>query len=453
MSLFSVQGPSDAEAMVTDAPTVVGLEQPKSVRSAAPPAARTESPASAPAAPAGRVRWHRPRTWPRDWLALAVYWAASRLLMLALLRQGHGDIAGEVHVLYQRWDEQLRSGTFPVGDVSWQYPPGAALVMVAPGLVPVVSYLQGFVLLMLVSDAVVVLALARAAHRRRGRSLAGAWLWALGLPMLLSLPYARYDVFVTGIAVVGLLGLSARPRLGGALAGLAAVIKVWPVLTVLGTPPGRCTRTSWTTLAASAGALLLLLGVAFRGAFDFLFAQQRRGVEIESLAGTALHVARLFGWPGVVKHQYGSFEFVGPYVSFVAQGTLLLTAVAFTWLLLWRLRARSWTLATPYDAALAAVLLFTATSRVISPQYLIWLIGLAAVCLTVGRTTQRPVAVLLLLAAAVTTVDYPLFFPAVLHSSWQGVAVVGVRNLLLLAAALLSCVRLWRATVPRRRRP
>ncbi|MGP4002003.1 glycosyltransferase 87 family protein [Streptomyces sp. 8N706] len=398
-----------------------------------------------------RISWHRPRTWPREWFLLAAYWLASRLVMLALLRQGHGDIAREVHTLYHRWDGRLRGGSFPVGDVAWQYPPGAALVMVAPGLVPVASYLQGFVLVMLASDAVVLLALVGAVRRGRGKSLAGAWVWALGLPLLLSLPYARYDVLVTGITVLGLLALAGRPGLGGALAGLAAVIKVWPVLTVLGTPRGRTTREAWLALTVSAGALLVLLGAGFRGAFDFLFAQQERGVEIESMGGAALHAARALGWPGRVKHQYGSFEFVGPYVSVVALGSVLLTAVAFGWLLLWRLRARRWTDATPYDAALAAVLLFTATSRVISPQYLIWLIGLAAVCLTAGRTTQRPVAVLLLLVTAVTTVDYPLFFGAVINSSWQGAAVVGLRNLLLLAAALLSCVRLWRATVPRRR--
>ncbi|MGP3948319.1 glycosyltransferase family 87 protein [Streptomyces sp. 7N604] len=444
--------------MVTDAPTAVGLDKPSSALGAAPPAARTESPAHtespapAPAAPGNRLRWYRPHTWPREWLVLAAYWGASRLLMLALLRQGHDDIAREVHVLYHRWDAQLRGGSFPVGDVSWQYPPGAALVMVAPGLVPAVSYLQGFVLLMLASDAAVLLALTAAVHRRRGRSLAGAWLWAVGLPLLLSLPLARYDVLVTGLTVIALLALPAGPRLGGTLAGLAAVIKVWPVLTLLGTPRGRTTRDSWLALAASAGLLLLLLGTAFRGAFDFLFAQQERGVEIESLGGTALHAARLFGWPGQVRHQYGSFEFIGPYVSSVALASLLLTAAAFAWLVLWRVRARRWTEATPYDAALAAVLLFTATSRVISPQYLIWLFGLAAVCLTVGRTTQRPAAVLLLLAAAVTTVDYPLFFGAVVGSSWQGVAVVVLRNALLLAATLLSCARLWRATVPRRPR-
>lgn len=391
-------------------------------------------------------RWNRPRTWPQEWTGLVTYWLASRLVMLGMLRRGRGDVALEVHSLYHRWSEMFAHGSFPVGDVTWQYPPGAALVMIAPSAVPILTYLQAFVLFMLAADALATTALLRAGSRA-GRSLAGAWLWVLGLPLMLQVPYARYDILVTAIAVLALLSLSRRPRVGGLLAGLGAVIKIWPALTVLGTPRGRTTREAWVAVLVSAGAIFLLLGTVFRGALWFLSAQQHRGVEIESLGGTALHLARLLGWPGRVSLRYGSSEYMGPYVSSVARMSLLLTTLCFVWLLVWRLRARRWTAATPYDAALTAVLLFTVTSRVISPQYMVWLIGLAAVCLTVQTTTQRPVATLLLLAAAVTTVDYPLFFGAVLHSSWQGFLVIGLRNGLLVAASLLSCFRLWRASV------
>jgi nitrate reductase NapE component len=415
-------------------------------------AGTTDAPARARGARGAGGHPLRPHTWPREWLLLAAYWVASRLVILALLRQGHGDVAREIHQLYHGWDGSLRDGAYPVDDAAWQYPPGAALVMLAPGLVPGVSYLQGFVLILLASDALVLLALVRAVTGRESRSLGGAWMWALGLPLLLNLPFARYDVLVTAVAVIGLLVVTGRPRLGGALAAVGALAKVWPVLTLLGTPRGPTTRQAWLTLALSAGALLAVLAVGFRGAFGFLSAQGGRGVEIESMGGAALHVASRLGWPGQIRHQFGSYEFIGPYVSSVTTVSLLLTVVAFGWLLLWRVRARRWTEATPYDAALAAVLLFTATSRVISPQYLIWLIGLAAVCLTVRRTTQRPVALLLLLTAAVTAVDYPLFFGAVINSSWQGAAVVVMRNLLLLAAVVVSCVRLWRSSVPPRSR-
>jgi hypothetical protein len=172
-------------------------------------------------------------------------------------------------------------------------------------------------------------------------------------------------------------------------------------------------------------------------------------VQIESLGGTVLGFARRAGWRGRTRYQFGAREFVGPHVREVAAASLALTVVAFGLLLLWRLRARRWTTATPYDAALAAVLLFTVTSRVISPQYMVWLVGLAAVCLTSRHTTQRPVAVLVLAATAVSTVVYPAFYGEVVTSSWAGCLLMLLRNGLLAAAAVLSFTRLWRATAKR----
>ncbi|MFD8594809.1 glycosyltransferase 87 family protein [Kitasatospora sp. NPDC059646] len=399
-------------------------------------------------APDRPIRWTRPVTWPREVLALAAYWLSSRMLMVGLVRSGKTEPAIEVHRLYHGWAEVLRTGSFPVDDVGWQYPPGAALPMLAPTAVPFLTYLQAFVGLMVLADALAQFALLRASAGRPGRSTSGAWLWALALPLLLGLPYARYDVAVTALAVASLLLTAARPRTAGALAGIGALLKVWPALTVLGTPRGRTTRQVWTSGAAAALALLLVLAAAFDHVLDFLPAQRARGVEIESLAGSGFQLARLFGWPGRVEQRYGSIEFLGPYVHRASQLSLLMTAVAFAWLLLWRLRARRWTAATPYDAALSAVLLFTVTSRVISPQYLVWLIGLAAVSLTVRGTSQRPVALLLIPVAGLTTVDYPLFFDAAQAGGWRPTALIVARNALLLGAGLWSAGRLWRATVP-----
>jgi hypothetical protein len=382
--------------------------------------------------------------------ALAAVWLATRLLMLALLAQPLAafdvrTISGEVHRIYYGWYEQLARGDFPLDDVLWQYPPGAALVILGPGTLPWLSYFQGFLVLTLAADALVALALARAG-RRTGRSTAGAWMWVCALPLLLHLPLVRYDVQVTAVGALALLSLHHRPRVGGALAALGATVKIWPVLTLLGAPRGRTTRDAWLTAAVSAAALLAVLAFAFSHTLGFLRQQGSRGVQVESLAGTALSLARLVGWPGTVEYRYGAMELTGPYVSTLAHASLLLTAAAFCWLLVWRIRARRWTPATPFDAALAAVLLFTVTSRVISPQYLVWLLGLAAVCLTSRATTQRPVAVLLLPLAAMSALAYPVLYEDVVSGTPLGCALMVVRNGLLLAAALLSCRRLWTST-------
>jgi hypothetical protein len=391
---------------------------------------------------------------PRPLLGLAAAWLTTRALMLWLLVHddtrllGLGGVSREVHHLYLHWYGVLVHGAFPVGDPMWQYPPGAGLVLLSPALLPGLTYFQGFVALTLLTDLAVLLSLTRTGLRT-GRSLRGAALWIGGLPLLLHLPLARYDVQVTAFAVLSLLALTRSPRVSGALAGLGALVKVWPALVLIGTPRGRDSRRAWVSAALAGGALLALLATLFRTPFDFLRQQGGRGVQIESLGGTVLGFARRAGWPGRTRYQFGAREFVGPYVREVATVSLALTAVAFGLLLLWRLRARHWTTATPCDAALAAVLLFTVTSRVISPQYMVWLVGLAAVCLTSRHTTQRPVAWLILAATATSTVVYPALYGEVMTSSWTGCLLMLARNGLLAGAAVWSFVRLWRATAHR----
>ncbi|MFE2517995.1 glycosyltransferase 87 family protein [Streptomyces mirabilis] len=386
-------------------------------------------------------------------LPLAAAWMATRALMLWLLAHddlsvlGGGGVSREASHLYFRWYETLSHGAYPAGDRLWQYPPGAGPVLLSPGLLPGLTYLQAFVALTLLADAMIALALARAGSRP-GRSLRGAALWTLGLPLLLHIPLARYDVQVTAFAVVSLLALKRSPRAGGVFAALGALVKVWPALVLIGTPRGRTTREAWTSAVLTAVTLLAVLATAFSDPFDFLRQQGGRGVQIESLGGTVLGFARHAGWPGTVRYQYGAMEFVGPYVQTVATLSLALTAVSFALLLLWRVRARHWTTATPYDAALAAVLMFTVTSRVISPQYMVWLLGLAAVCLTSRHTTQRPVAALVVAATAVSSIAYPALYGEVVDSTWTGCLLMLIRNGLLTAAAVLSFTRLWHSGLP-----
>ncbi|EPD54863.1 glycosyltransferase family 87 protein [Streptomyces sp. HGB0020] len=387
----------------------------------------------------------------RRLLALAAAWLATRALMLWLLLHnsapllGHGYVAREVWRLYHHWYGVLVHGAFPAHDHLWQYPPGAGPVLLSPALLPGLTYFQAFVTLTLATDAVIALALSRAGTRP-GRTLLGAALWVGGLPLMLHVPLARYDVQVTAFAVLSLLASSRSTRAYGALAALGGLVKVWPALVLLGAPKGRATRSAWTWAAVAGAVSLTLLSALFTSPFAFLRQQNGRGVQIESLGGTALALATHAGWPGQVRYQYGSMEFTGPHVRTVAHLMLGLTALAFALLLLWRLRARHWTPATPYDAALAAVLLFTVTSRVISPQYMIWLLGVAAVCLTSRHTVQRPVAVLIVLATAISAVAYPALYSEVKGCTWTGCGLMLARNGLLAAAAVLSFVRLWRST-------
>jgi hypothetical protein len=375
-----------------------------------------------------------------------VTWGLTRLVLLLFVLKVFvfpgPDVTTDVSVIYQGWYETLRHGTFPLDDVTWQYPPAAALPILSPALLGFLDYPTAFFVLALLAD-LAVLCLLLYAGLRPGKTLRGAWVWVVGVPLLGPTVYARYDVMVTAVAVAALLAGARHPRVMGALAGFGALLKVWPVLLLL----GAVKRRAWGAAAVTVVVVASLFAVSMPGAFAFLTFQRNRGTEVESLGSLVFHVARHFGWNGQVLLNYGSVEFLGPYVNLVSTAALGLTGVAFGWLLLWRLMAARFLPHTLADAAFVAVLMFTVTSRVISPQYMVWLIGIAAVCSCFRGSRMRLPVGLVLAAAFATVLEFPLWFVDVVVSDWLGVTLLFVRNGLLVAAAVTGARELWRASV------
>ncbi|WP_331450684.1 glycosyltransferase 87 family protein [Streptomyces prasinus] len=373
-------------------------------------------------------------------------WGLTRTLLLLFVLKVFvfpgPDVTSDVSVIYRGWYDVLRAGTFPLDDVTWQYPPAAALAVLSPGLLPFLEYATAFFVLVLLAD-LATLALLLYAGGRPGRSRLGAWVWVAGVPLLGPTVYARYDVMVTAVAVAALLAGSRRPRLLGALAAFGALLKVWPAMLLLGVRR----RSAWVSAVTTGAGVAAVSAALMPGAFAFLDFQRDRGTEVESLGALVFHVARHHGWEGEVLLNYGSVEFLGPYVDLVSAGAMFLNGAALAWLLLWRLTARRFEPHTFVDAAFVAVLLFTVTSRVISPQYVVWLVGLAAVCLCHRASRMRVPVALVLVAAFVTVLEFPLWFAHVVASDALGVTLLFVRNGLLVAAAFLAARTLWRSTV------
>ncbi|QWB26137.1 MULTISPECIES: glycosyltransferase family 87 protein [Streptomyces] len=379
---------------------------------------------------------------------LPVVWCLTRLALLLFVMKVYvfpgPDVTSDVHAIYQGWYEVLRTGTFPQNDVTWQYPPAAALAILSPALLPFLHYATAFFVLVCVTD-LIVLALLMYAGRRPGKTLRGAWVWVVGVPLLGPTVYSRYDVMVTAVAMAALLAGARHPKTMGALAAFGALLKVWPAMLLL----AARRRSAWASALVTGLAVTGAFALVMPGGFAFLTFQRDRGTEVESLGALVFHVARHFGWNGEVRLNYGSIEFLGPYVSEVSTAALFLTGAAFGWLVLWRLLARRFEEHTLADAAFVAVLMFTTTSRVISPQYMVWLVGLAAVCLCFPGSRMRLPVGLVLVACFVTVLEFPLYFANVVASDGLGITLLFLRNGLLVVATLLAARALWKATVPR----
>ncbi|MEU9183577.1 glycosyltransferase 87 family protein [Streptomyces sp. NPDC048484] len=377
---------------------------------------------------------------------LLVTWGLTRLVLLLFVFKVFvfpgPDVTSDVTVTYQNWYEVLRTGTFPLDDVTWQYPPAAALAILSPALLPFLAYTEAFFVLAFVADLIAFALLLRAGLRPE-RSLRGAWVWVAGVPLLGPTVYSRYDVMVTAVAVAAVLAGVRHPKVMGALAAFGALLKVWPLLLLVGTTGRR----AWGAAATAICGIALLFTVSMPGAFAFLTFQRDRGTEVESLGSLVFHIARHHGWQGKVLLNYGSVEFLGPYVDVVSTVAMMLTGLAFGWLLLWRLCATRFLVHTAADTAFVAVLLFTTTSRVISPQYMVWLVGLAAACLVFRGSRMGPPAGMVLAASFVTVLEFPVFFSDVVASSDLGITLLVIRNGLLVAATVTAGVLLWRDTV------
>ncbi len=398
------------------------------------PAARVRRAVEQPSAPAGAA-------------VAALVWVLTRapmyLIDAGLIRdRWRRFYIGDVVRTYENWLPLFAHGRFPHTDVRWQYPPGAAAILSLPRLLPS-SYLGSFLGIELLCDLVITVLLMHMAIRRG--SWLGCWCWLAGIALLGPVALGRFDIFATLFAVAALY-LADSPWGLGAFAGLGAVVKVWPALVLFGVRSGSG-RKAVTAAVASAGAVIAGYLAFTSGSLSFLANQNSRGIEVESIAAQPFTVLRTLGiWHGHVAWRYGAYQIVGPGVGVAAELTLASMLLALAALVWWR-RRLSWRPEVAGDAALTATLLMVTTSRVISVQYMIWLIGMAACALTFSRTSQRPVAVGLLAVAGLTQVEYPfLFQDFYAYGAVAGTAVVAVRDALLLALTLLAFVRLWRST-------
>ena len=118
---------------------------------------------------------------------------------------------------------------------------------------------------------------------------------------------------------------------------------------------------------------------------SFLAHQGARGIEIESAVAVPFMIWRLAGWHGSVVYEYGAWQLSGEYAGLARDASrlsLILIATAVTaWCVLTARGRIRWRPEFAADAPLAVTLLVLVASPVLSPQYMLWAIGLAAACL------------------------------------------------------------------------
>jgi uncharacterized membrane protein len=372
-------------------------------------------------------RSSRPELRTAGLIAAAALFVGSWALLSTDFYSAHKLIDTPV---YDGYGQLMRVNEVPYRDFAVEYPPGALPVFVAPTFMG--DYDLGFGWLM---AALGLCCLALVA-------LAGAPWWSVAFvaisPLLVgSLAYSRFDFWPAALLAAAIAALLAdRHRLGWGLLAAAATAKLYPLLllplAVVWTLRRRGRRElAWAAGVGAAVAAVVVgpfLALAPGGLWDSFTGQLSRPLQIESLVSSFLTT---FGSP-VVESTHGSQNVAG-HGTAAALSTVVGAAVLVA---LWVAFARG-----PADRerfvrySAACVCTFIAFGKVLSPQYLIWLVPLVA--LLHGR---RGIAALALLAAALLATQ--AWFP---DHYWDYVNrfdrawIVLVRNLLLVAlVAVLS---------------
>jgi len=384
------------------------------------------------------------------WIWAAI-WLATRFLILSHVgfwNDSTGVQAEDVSI-FGVWSEQLGVHHALPNEEAWQYPPGAALLMVLPR-VGGGDFLDHFVATMLVFDLIGLVLLATLG--RREGSDAGVWVWLLAMPMLRALPVLRFDLVPAVLAIGALVVIHRRPAWFGALAGLGAMIKAWPIALLFGEWDRRRLLRAAAGAAAAIALVFAVSAIAFDGdQLNFLKEQNGRGLQVEAVASLPWHLDQYV--TGTEPHtalRYRAWE--------IESGTADTVADLLKWLSLaalvasgawWWARARAIRrgredleeAVVSRDFVFAVVLLLVVTSRVLSPQYMIWMLGLAAVVLTAKASALKRPAWTVIVAALITTSSYgPMGAYGTSFNIYGSPFIMLVRNLLLLVAAIDVCV-------------
>jgi Glycosyltransferase family 87 len=353
----------------------------------------------------------RARSWLHPSIGSAALGVAVFLVSWGLLHEGFYARDQIVDTpIYERYGEAMTDGQVPYRDFPVEYPPAALPVFLLPALGDGSSddYRRRFEGLMAglgVSCVVLVAALT---------SSLWAPVFVATAPLLLGSVYlSRFDLWPAALTLVALaLLVAGRPRLGLGALGLAVTAKLYPAVLVpialahVWRTRGRreALIAAGSFVAAVSAVVIPFAVISPGGVWDGFWQQAGRPLQIESLgSGLLLAAHHVFGLDLTMESSHGSQNLAGDAADALAVVSTVLQAALLVALWVWYARGPA-TRDRLLVASAAAVCAFVAFGKVLSPQFLIWLVPL--VPLVRGR--RGLVASAVLAAALVLT---QLWFP------------------------------------------
>jgi Glycosyltransferase family 87 len=347
--------------------------------------------------------------------------------------------------VYRTFAEPVLAGELPYRDAAFEYPPLAAPAIAVPGLAGTGEevFRWAFALWAL-GAAIAVVLLCGALAKGTGGDARRAMLAAALMPVLLgALVRTHFDLFPVALLLAGLLLLIRdRPRAGLAVLGLGAMTKAFPLVAVpvaLAWLVARGERrAAWQGALACAAVIGVVAGAALAaspgGALDAVRYHLDRPVQVESSPALVLLGLDAVGAgeaTSVASHR--SDGLLHPASDAVA--SLFVTALVALVALLAAAAGRR---PEPRQLVLAALAACTASAllgKVLSPQFLIWVVPLGALAFA---WRMHALAAAVALAALLTHIEFPARYFDVVARETPAIALVAARNLALFAVLVLG---------------
>jgi Glycosyltransferase family 87 len=357
--------------------------------------------------------------------------------------------------LYYEYGSAIVAGHVPYRDVFVEYPPFALVFFTLPRMVGASFpwYYVWFQVEVVVGDLVVLVALYVARERStapwRVLTPYTALLLAVG-PITLQ----QYDIFPAAMTLVAVICYArGRDSVAWAVLAVATMTKVYPVLLapvflMLGEGPvaPRIRRAAIVFVATCIVILLPLLVIAPSSLGRMMAFHSERGIHVESVYASVAFVARAVGLSIVgTVYTYRSWNIRGPAADVLARVATPVLAVslvaAYAFISRHARRCASGATDIHTLATSSALVLLTGlvTSKVLSPQYLIWVLPILPLAV---RPKRWLVWTLFAVVGLVTYYIYPLHYPELLALDPLAITTLAVRNSLLVTLTVLVAVSL-----------
>jgi len=385
-------------------------------------------------------------------------------LTLALFILIHGIIFGFLFHLYLTTNtdislyfadaSKLASGLLPYRDFTLEYPP---LSLISFGLPRIITssntlYTKIFQFEVLVFDIIGLVLIFDIARRLREAPWKALSIYTLGVLAVGPIIIQTYDLIpaVMTLAAIYLFWLE-KHNASWAMLALGTLTKIYPIviapiflLIYFKNRQLKQIRDGVVTFLAVCLITILPFIVLGSGSILSLVSyHSQRPVQIESTYSAIVLVLAKLGFTTVrAEYSFGSLNIINPTATVLATLSpyIMVVSLLIVYWFIYRQVKPGKSQFTRLGAYALLVLAITmATSKVLSPQYFVWLIPIFP--LICGRW-RTPILAIFILIGGLTYEIFPVLYSELQNSQTTAVAILAARDVLLVMLAVLAMVSL-----------